>query len=221
MLKTLKLPLLSTLVFISMSITYNLPKNPFSINVVKIEWVNDLAGDFGFRHEWSYPEGIYVDEIGQVKCDGLCPHELDNLVDADGLIYKDSIQKYYSLIDTTHLFHSIECEAWTYEYAGTNFITFKENGNGNLRGQTACNIATHSSLQLAIDKQSCAASIYLNSISSEGPTIFPLQSGSIQIDSYYFKKGVVKASFDFKFDNGVNSSDILFWKGNIYAPIEK
>ena len=93
---------------------------------VQIQWVDDLVGDFSFQEVWSYPEGIFRNEFGQLVCDGICPPETENMKDEEGKILTDSLLSYYKLIDTTHLFHSIHSEANAYEWAGTNFIKAKE-----------------------------------------------------------------------------------------------
>ena len=47
---------------------------------VLINWVDQLSGDFSFTKIWSYPEGIYKNEYGQISCDGFCPPEIDTMI---------------------------------------------------------------------------------------------------------------------------------------------
>jgi hypothetical protein len=92
---------------------------------IDIRWAKNLTGDFSFMKNWDYPEGVYKNEFGQLSCDGVCPPEIDRMKDDNGKIYEDSLNAFYKLVDTTHQFHSINSDAWTYEWAGTNFATAK------------------------------------------------------------------------------------------------
>jgi hypothetical protein len=97
---------------------------------INIEWSRNIEGDFSFAEKWSYPEGVYRNTYGQLGCDGFCPPEIDLMMDSTGLIYSDSLKAFYKLIDTTHLSHTIQCEAWCYEWAGTDFITARKKRQG-------------------------------------------------------------------------------------------
>ena len=61
---------------------------------ILIKWVENLAGDFSFIKKWSYPEGVYKNEYGQLSCDGLCPPEIDAMKDSTGRIYADSLRAF-------------------------------------------------------------------------------------------------------------------------------
>ena len=74
---------------------------------VQITWVKELSGDFSFKDQWDYPEGVYINTFGQVSCDGFCPPETDAMTDENGRIFDDSLAAFYQLVDTTHLYHSI------------------------------------------------------------------------------------------------------------------
>jgi hypothetical protein len=89
---------------------------------VKVEWVKNLEGDFSFSHNWSYPFSVYLNEHGQLSCDGLCPPESDLMQDSTGRIYDDSLASFYKLIDNTHQFHTIECVAYCYNSGMVNFM---------------------------------------------------------------------------------------------------
>jgi hypothetical protein len=93
---------------------------------IKIQWIDNLDGDFDFRTKWSYSEGIYRNEFGQLSCDGFCPEGTESMKDSEGKIHPDSLTRFYQLVDTTHQFYSISCEAWCYEWGGTDFITAKQ-----------------------------------------------------------------------------------------------
>ena len=87
---------------------------------IKIQWVDNLPGDFSFSKKWDYPEGIYKNEFGQLSCDGICQEEVYAMMDSAGKIYKDSLAAFYKIVDTAHQYHSIKADAWCYEYAGTD-----------------------------------------------------------------------------------------------------
>lgn len=86
-------------------------------------WREHLSDDFSFIEQWDYTEGVYQNEFGQLTCDGLCPPETDGMKDEKGMILVDSLTAFYQLVDTMHQFHTIQSDAWCYEWAGTNFAT--------------------------------------------------------------------------------------------------
>ena len=191
-------------------------KNKLNSGEIPLKWVANLAGDFSFKDNWSYSEGIFVNKFGQLSCDGLCPPEIYEMKDENGKIYEDSLTSFYKFVDTTHIFHSIKSDACTYEWAGANFITAERINNDTLICYTQNNAATHSSLHLIITKNAVKPTIILNGIISEnGEKIYHCKSGKMLIDSTLWNKGVLKASFDFEFDN----NEKMYWKGNIYAKI--
>ena len=188
---------------------------------VQIQWVDDLAGDFSFQEIWSYPEGIFRNEFGQLVCDGICPPETENMKDEEGKIFTDSLLPYYKLIDTTHLFHSIHSEANAYEWAGTNFIKAKRINNDTIICFTHNNVSTHSSLNLILTQNTVAPTIILESITlPDEKKIFNCIGGEMIIDKKLWKTGILKATFDFHFNDSKNPNKPMYWKGKIYAKIE-
>ncbi len=187
---------------------------------VKIEWGNNFKENFSFKEKWSYPEFVYRNRFGQLSCDGDCPIEIDLMKDASGKIYGDSLQAFYKIVDTTRIFHSLKSENNIYENAGTNFIEFKKLKNGIIKGKSSNNVSTHSRLIIELQEDSCSAWVDFNSIKDLRKNIFPLERGTIKIDKILFEKGIIKAVFDFKFKNTLNSGSPLFWKGQIYNKIE-
>jgi hypothetical protein len=168
---------------------------------VDIEWLQDLPGDFSFKDNWSYPEGIFKDKSGQLNCDGCCPPEIDGLKNENGKIFKDSLSAFYQLVDTSHQFYSVQSEAWCYEYAGTNFITFIKVDKDSVIGFTKTNASTHSSLHLLINKNKCIPTIELNSVASpKASKIYVSKNGRINIDRELWTRGIMKADFYFTFD---------------------
>ncbi|MCD7900078.1 MAG: hypothetical protein LUH22_09430 [Bacteroides sp.] len=187
---------------------------------IAIQWTSHVKGDFSFKKSWSYPEGIFRNEFGQLSCDGLCPPEINQMKDEDGKILTDSLNSFYNLVDTTHLYHSIRSEANTYEWGGTNFITVRRIDQDSVIGYTHCNVSTHSSLYLIIVGNKVTPTIVLESITnSTGTKVFLCVGGEISMDKKLWKENILKASFDFKFKDPENPNKPMFWKGWIYTKI--
>ena len=188
---------------------------------ISIEWVENVRGDFSFINNWSYPEGVDKNEFGQLSCDGFCPPETDAMKDAKGRILKDSLKAFYQLVDTTHQIHSIKSEAWCYEWAGTDFMEVNQKSKDSIECYTMGNAATHCSLNLDITKDTCTPRIELSSITMDGNKIYPCIGGYIKIDKALWQKGIMKADFSFNFGHKENPKKPMYWKGNIYAKINK
>jgi hypothetical protein len=185
-----------------------------------LKWVNNLAGDFSFKDSWSYPEGIYRNEFGQLSCDGLCPPETDKMKDENGKIYENSLELFYNLVDTTHIFQSIKSDAWTYEWAGTNYLIAERKNKDTVVCYTEKNAATHSSLHLIITQNTVKPTIVLSSIIGENTTkTYSCKSGQMVIDKTLWNNGILKAIFDFDFYHD-GTIEKMYWKGNIYVTIE-
>lgn len=188
---------------------------------IPVTWSNNLAGDFSFKERWDYPEGVYRNKAGQLTCDGLCPLQTDLMKDSHGNILKDSLVSFYNLVDTTHLFYSLRSETTCSEWAGSNYITASRSGTDTLYCYTLQNTATHCSLALMIAEDQCYAHIRLNSIASRDEEKYYCNGGSIKIDRQEWKRGFMKAAFDFGFIRPVPAKEEapVRWKGNIYTTI--
>ncbi|MDR2956483.1 MAG: hypothetical protein LBV43_15530 [Prevotella sp.] len=187
---------------------------------IKIEWTDNLRGDFSFTEQWDYPEGILLNDFAQLVCDGLCDERTYKMRDEEGKIFNDSIDKYYQLTDTTHLYHTTVGEAQCYEWAGTNFARAYKGENDTILCYTECNAATHSSLELRIIENKCFARIKLNSITDIGEEYFDSKGGYIKIEKQLWKKGILKAEFDIDFIHPDNIGIPMWWNGKIYTKIE-
>lgn len=121
--------------------------------------------------------------------------------DENGKIYNDSLKAFYQLVDTSHQFHSIQSDAWTYEWAGTNFITFERVSKDSIVCYTHTNIATHCILNLIIIKDIIKPLIFLNSMVPNDTKTYPCNGGQIAIDRKLWNKGIVKAEFNFTFEH--------------------
>jgi len=200
-------------------------KKTNSENRIKIEWVENLNGDFSFNKKWSYREGIYRNQNGDLRLDtGLFSLEFEKMInrmkDETGEVYKDSLTEYYKIIDTTHIFYSIKSEAKVYENTVYNHMEFSRMGNGEIKGETINNISGYSHLHIKLENDYCYAWNDYKSIFDLGNHIFNLKSGRILIDKSLFKQGIIKAEFDFNFKNTLELKKKLFWKGKIYSKIK-
>lgn len=214
-----KLGIISFLFLIGISCE-TIEKETNSDDRINIEWVENLEGDFSFKEKWSYPEGVYKNRHNQLSCDGNCPIEIDRMKDESGKIYKDSLKAFYKIIDTTHIFHSLHSQNKMYEYSGTDFIDFVKQENGIVKGKSINNVSTNSSLNIELQNDSCTAFVIFNSIRGLRINNFPLKNGNIRIDKSLYQNGIIKAVFDFKFENTLESDKKLFWKGEIYSKIQ-
>jgi hypothetical protein len=196
-------------------------KKKLNAEEVSLKWVDNLTGDFSFKDSWSYPENVYMNEFGQLGCDGFCPPEIDKMKDENGKIYEDSLEAFYTLVDTTHIFHSIKSDAWSEEWAGTNDIIVERINKDTTLCFTQNNAATHSSLNLIITENTVKPTIVINSIiGGNGTKTYHCKSGQMVIDKKLWNKGILKATFDFDFCYDENP-DKMYWRGIIYAKIEK
>jgi len=189
--------------------------------IIQIAWVDSLAGDFSFRQQWRYPEGIYRNQFGQLCCDGLCPDGVSHMRDTTGKIYSEYLKAYYQLVDTTHQHYSLQSTTNSYEFAQAHFASATYTlSERSIKCYTPTNIATHSSLHLEILPTGCKAKVLLNSIRSEiGKQIFECTDGQIIIDKTLWKAGVLKATFNFQFYNHLAPKTPLYWKGKIFTSI--
>jgi len=188
-------------------------------NKVHINWVQQLEGDFSFAQQWSYPEGVVRNRYGQLVCAMKCPTQASKMMNKKGKLQESAFDDFYALVDTSHINHSFTSEATAYEWAGSDFVKLEKTPDGKLKGFSMCNAATHSSLVFELDKEFCAAWIELNSVRSPNTQYFDLLEGEIVIDQEMWKKGILKASFDFTFENIIDSNRPIVWKGKIFKEI--
>jgi len=187
---------------------------------ITIKWSSGISGDFSFVKKWSYPEGVVRNKYGQLICDGFCPPEAEAMIDSKGRIFKDSLTAFYKLVDTSHQSYTIQCKAWCYEWAGTNFIEAIKRSNDTVYCYTLLNEATHCSLQLTIVGDKCFALIELNSIVKDGNVIFNCIDGNITVDKNLWEIGIVKAVFSFNFEHKENPKKPIYWNGKILTKIK-
>jgi hypothetical protein len=193
-------------------------EEPKKVNTVQILMKDVSGGDFDFQNDWSYPQNVFKSQWGELVCNWICPPELDEMRAEDGKILEDSLTAYYRLLDTTHLPHTIKCEADMYEFTGTNFIEFRETKNGVV-GRTGISASTHSTLNIQIEGVVCTAWVDYNSVRNIGRQRFELQQGRVLLDKTSFSEGILKGSFDFRFVNHLDPKVSLSWRGTILSPV--
>jgi hypothetical protein len=72
-----------------------------------------------------------------------------------------------------------------------------------------------------INNDTCFPRIELNSISAPGLKTYFCKGGFIKIDRASWIKGILKAEFNFDFNNIDEPGRKIFWKGKMYTRIEK
>lgn len=188
-------------------------------------WVDSIDDDFSFTEEWDYPEGVYINQWGQLSCDGFCPMEIDRMKDDQGRVYDDSLEAFYSIIDTTHIYRSHFAKVRAYEYLEVHQASCSIE-KSRIVIRTNMNAGNHCSLHLEIpnDPESNShhrAFIILKSIrSSFGPDKFNAINGKIEISKEAYENGIIQLRFGLIFENGSNEDDgELSWKGLIQVKI--
>jgi hypothetical protein len=189
---------------------------------ITIEWVDSIPGDFSFAKNWEYPLGVEMKQDGKAGCadGGFCPERCYAMLDSNGIVLKDSSAIFYQLLDTTHKFHSIECEAWCYEWAGTDIINVIQQSVDTVHCSTEMNIATHCSLELNLVNNFCFALIDLKSIVWGGNAVYSCNGGYIKIDKKRWQRKIMKAEFRFTFYHKENPKKLIYWKGKIYTVVK-
>ena len=80
-------------------------------------------------------------------------------------------------------------------------------------------MSTHSSLNIEIRDSEFSVWIDFASITSVGNHKFNLKSGTLKIEEELFVKGILKAEFDFKFEDDLFNKEEIFWKGKMFKAI--
>lgn len=212
-------PLLVPLLLVLSSFHPPAPDPPTKSRPLSILWLDSLKGDFSFIEQWDYPEGISFNETGQPVCITRCPAETDKMTDGRGIVFDDSLDAYYALIDTTHERHSISCDAWCYEWAGADRVDVLVVNPDSVACTTRTGPGTHCRLNMVITSENCIPVIELRGIASPETRYFHATGGSIFIDRNYWERDTLKARFSFSFHNSIEPGKPVFWRGKIVAEI--
>ena len=145
-------------------------------SAIDITWKDSLQGDFSFAQQWRYPEGVYKNQFGQISCDGICPPKTDGMKDEDGKIYEDSLQDFYKLVDTTHIYSTMQSEGTAIEFTDSPQITVKRIDKDTIEAFTNLNSATHSLLKIKIiNDHYFVSTVELISVRNENKLIYAAQ----------------------------------------------
>ena len=189
---------------------------------ITIQWKDTLTGDFSFSSRWSYTDAIKKSKTNGFQCVTGCHPRIENMQNVKGEILSDSLDAFYSLIDTTHYYHTLNTVVDCYEFDSTQFITCIKNEAGFVNCFTNTNTSNHSSLRFSITNDKCIASVQLNSSNKTiGFKIFKLQSGTLTIEKTAFNQNILKANFNFVFYNSIDPKKTISWKGSILSPISE
>lgn len=190
---------------------------------VKIRFVNGLAGDYSFSEKWSFPLGVETKSDGRAGCadGGFCPERCYPMLDSNMICFPDSETIFYQLLDTSHLYHTLQCQASCYEFAGSDYIYAEHLKGDTLHLYSATGIATHSSLELYIINDNCYAYIDYKSIAAGAGGFFYCTEGTISFDKDLWAKGIIKGDFNFKFKDRIKTKIPMYWKGKIYTKVGK
>ena len=199
--------LISAIIFTACSTTEQAKK-------IRIEWSENLEGNFSFKDKWSYSEAISKNQFGQLVCDGLCPDETYKMLDSEGRIPDDSLHAYYQLIDTTHFYHSIAMA----EHGADSlwYLQVRQIGEDSIECCTALGVSTYTTLKMNIVNDFCCAFLENVSPAPDSNCTYPCIEGSLKIDKSLWKQGIMKAFFQFTF----LEKNKFTRTGKIYAKIE-
>ncbi|GHT11213.1 hypothetical protein FACS189426_12770 [Bacteroidia bacterium] len=184
---------------------------------IPIEWADHLEDDFSFSELWNYGEAIFRNEYGQLICDGLCPSESYNMLDSEGRILEDSLQRYYQLVDTTHHYYTIVIDEW---HDSLWYIHARQLNKDSIECFTNSGVSTYNSLKIDIVGNTCFPSVELTSPAPDSDWTYPCTGGSLKIDKTCWQKGIMKAVFRFTFYDEFGEVKNFTWRGRIYANIE-
>ena len=186
----------------------------------KTIWKDTVCGNFNFADRWHYDINVFRSQPwGELVCDFICDERLDNMRDSAGRIIPDSMSMYYKLLDTSHIYNSIECVGWTYGFAGTDDIMVTRDGK-NYSCHTLCNGGMYSSLNIELSDTGSKVWIKFTSPAKNGSGNFYCNGGFIYIDKSELTNNRLKARFDFTFYNHFEPDKQMYWKGYIFAKIK-
>lgn len=206
-------------VFLAIATSTYLFVGKYKSKKFEIDWLKEMNEDFSFRDQYSYPEGVYKNQFGQLSCDGICPDGIDIMKDSNGKIIKDSISSFYQIVDTSHIYHSLASQTNVYEWLSADYMVFNQSSNGIIVGESETNVATHSSLFIKLEDNHFDAWIEFISFTNIEKQIFPLKKGTLKLEKEGFDKGIVKGFFDFKFTNTLDPDLEIYWIGKIYSKV--
>lgn len=187
-------------------------KDSFS---VPIGWFSELKGDYSFATKWEYAPGIDLNDYQQIIC-WDCPPRAQKMLDRRKKIIADSMNVFYTLIDSTRHYFSLDSRSTLTNMKNNNHLLVKKYGDFTLEGFVKSTDSLNCSLFFRLKDDFVTSWAY---VKNNGVTrIYTLQEGKFFADKSEFQKGILKANFSFVYDSG-NSFKALYWSGKIYAKI--
>lgn len=187
-------------------------KESFSIPV---GWFSGLKGDYSFATKWEYASGIDLNDYQQIIC-WDCPPRAQKMLDKRRKIIADSMNVFYTLVDSTRHYFSLDSRSTLINMKNINYLSVKNYGDFTLEGFTKSDDSLNCSLFFRLKDDFVTSWAYLK---NNGSTrIFTLKEGKFFADKSEFEKGYLKANFSFVYKSE-NSFRALYWSGKIYAKI--
>jgi hypothetical protein len=182
---------------------------------IPISWFSELKGDFSFSTNWEYARGVDLNDYQQIICFD-CPSRASKMLDRRRKIISDSMNVFYTLIDSTRHYYSLESRCSMADMKESKFISVKKYGDFTIDGETKSSDSLNCSLFFRLKDDFVTSWVYLK---NNGVTrIFTLKEGKFFADKSEFEKGYLKGNFSFVYASE-NSFKALYWSGKIYAKI--
>jgi hypothetical protein len=184
---------------------------------IPISWFSELKGDFSFSTNWEYARGVDLNDYQQIICFD-CPTRASKMLDRRRKINSDSMNVFYTLIDSTRHYYSLESRCSMADMKESKFISVKKYGDFTIDGVTKSSDSLNCSLFFRIKDDLIISWIYVKSQNNE-TEIYPMKDGKFFVDQGAFDNGILKANFSFVYYNRKNSFKALYWSGKIHAKI--
>jgi len=185
---------------------------------LEVSWLKNIKGNFSFISKWSYAVNVGLNDAQQIACIRNCSKKVEKMMDKEGLIISDSTDVYYSIVDSTRKYHTLESRSTLNDWIPSNFIKVRKFGNFTIEGNVINDSLSQCSLFFRMKGNQLTAWAY-HKPQKGNYKIFRLNGGKITLDEEAFEKGVFKAIFSFTFENEINSLKPLFWSGKICTKI--
>lgn len=183
---------------------------------VPVSWFLELKGDYAFSNKWEYASGIEINDYQQIIC-WDCPPRAQKMLDRRKKIIADSMNVFYTLIDSSRHYFSLNSRSTLTNMKNNNYLSVKKYGDFTLEGFVKSADSVNCSLFFRLKDDFVTSWAY---VKNNGVTrIYTLQEGKFFADKSEFQKGILKANFSFVYDSD-NSFKALYWSGRIYAKIQ-
>lgn len=183
---------------------------------LKITWVDSISGDFSFTDRPVPKQNSLYFQTPE--SDSLFEARIAGMSNDDNLIINDSLEVFLSLVDTSRQYSIYSEQA---PYGGTEGVSYMFFSNDKLRITGFSGSYFGNSMNVIIENNTVSAWTVWDIVNSHGSWKYvqPLAGGYINVDRALYKKGIIKAEFDFLI--GEDGFDPEHWKGLIYGEVHK